>query len=600
MTNLRRLLGFIEPRWHKWGAVAFVSAFLIWSPAVRSEESAAEANVKARAARVVLRDHCAECHGGVEPEQGLSILDYDALLEGTYVVAEDVEHSIIWQRINDPDDPMPPPKKGKPLTDAEKQILREWIEGGAPRFPVDEYRKLISEHQVLTSIVNDLQKFQAADRPYIRYFSLLNLYNNSFDKRIGANSKNVDDDELNYARAALSLLLNSLSWKQKVALPAAIDASGITFRVDLRDYDWSDHNWVDLIKSPSAPYPYGVDVRFHQNGELAAIASRHYELRQGDHPASRTIPYVRVDWFINTASRGDLYNRLLKLPENVKSLERQLLEVDSEANFLRHQLHRAGLISSGVSQHNRLVERHETKYGAYWKSYDFSGSEGDRDLLKHPLGPEFPHNPFNQYAFKADGGEMIFNLPNGLQAYYLAGQDGNRITKGPTDIVEDKIGASGSVTVENAISCFACHDQGMKTFTDVVLNNHAFSGIEREAIRRIYPPSKQMDEMVQSDAERFQRAVRMAIEPWFPNGASAEPVSSVAKKYQREIQLEEAAVECGVRNTGAFAARIRQDSDLRREVGPLAEGRGIKRTNWERGVFKKVIREIEAGTPVGL
>jgi hypothetical protein len=109
-----------------------------------------------------------------------------------------------------------------------------------------------------------------------------------------------------------------------------------------------------------------------------------------------------------------------------------------------------------------------------------------------------------------------------------------------------------------------------------------------------------MDEIVKNDADRFQHAVRMAIEPWFPNGASAEPVSSVAQKYQREIQLEEAAVECGVRNTDAFAARIKQDRDLRREIGPLVEGREIKRINWERGVFKKVVREIEAGTPIGL
>ena len=56
---------------------------------------------------------------------------------------------------------------------------------------------------------------------------------------------------------------------------------------------------------------------------------------------------------------------------------------------------------------NRMVERHRSIHGAYWKSYDFAGSVGAQNIFNHPL--DFTH----------DGGEVIFNLPNGLQGYYL-------------------------------------------------------------------------------------------------------------------------------------------------------------------------------------
>ena len=83
---------------------------------------------------------------------------------------------------------------------------------------------------------------------------------------------------------------------------------------------------------------------------------------------------------------------------------------------------RAGFNNSGVSNHNRVVERHKSRYGAYWKSYDFAGSVGAQNILTHPLG------------FTHDGGEAIFNLPNGLQGYYLANASGFRLDEAPINI----------------------------------------------------------------------------------------------------------------------------------------------------------------------
>ena len=109
---------------------------------------------------------------------------------------------------------------------------------------------------------------------------------------------------------------------------------------------------------------------------------------------------------------------------------------------------------SGVSQNNRLIERHKSPYGSYWKSYDFGGNTGRQNLFEHPLGPGGGSD-----SFQHDGGEIIFTLPNGLQGYLLVDAAGKRIDKGPTSIVSDPKRPDRAVT--NGVSCMSCHYTGV-------------------------------------------------------------------------------------------------------------------------------------------
>ena len=54
----------------------------------------------------------------------------------------------------------------------------------------------------------------------------------------------------------------------------------------------------------------------------------------------------------------------------------------------------------------------------------------------------------------ATGGEMIFNLPNGLQGYFVALANGRRIDEAPNSIVTDKFAADK--TVRNGLAWPAC------------------------------------------------------------------------------------------------------------------------------------------------
>jgi hypothetical protein len=95
-------------------------------------------------------------------------------------------------------------------------------------------------------------------------------------------------------------------------------------------------------------------------------------------------------------------------------LEKQL-HIDVGENIRQERVARAGFNSSGVSRNNCLIERHPSPYGSYWRSYDFASSKGQQNLFAFPLGPGGEGN-----GSLPDGGEVIFSLPNGLNAFMPA------------------------------------------------------------------------------------------------------------------------------------------------------------------------------------
>ena len=146
---------------------------------------------------------------------------------------------------------------------------------------------------------------------------------------------------------------------------------------------------------------------------------------------------------------------------------------------------RAGFNSSGVSRNNRLIERHESGATVYWKSYDFAGNTGRQNLFALPLGPGDDNS-----SFQHDGGEIIFSLPNGLQAYFLTDGKGTRIDKGPTAIVSDP--RRPDRAVENGLSCMSCHARGMVEKADqvrphVLKNSAAFQRATVDSVTALYP-----------------------------------------------------------------------------------------------------------------
>jgi serine/threonine-protein kinase len=556
----------------------------------------------------VLKTYCYRCHGLRFEVEGFNVLNRDILLTKTpdeddqakYVVAGKPDDSLMWQRAGMKKD-MPPGKNPKPSA-AELDVFKKWIEAGAP-FPTTDRRKFVSEKDVYVIIRNDLRATPREDRRYRRYFSLANLHNNSFEQRVGKNCKNFDVADLRLARAGFAKLANSVSWKQEIVVPRIVDAgqAEIVLVVDLRDLGWDERNlWNEILKL----YPYGLKQDVSTDDELRELSKEVYEL------TGTVVPFVRVDWFIDTASRPPLYHTLLNLPATAAELERQL-KVNPDNDFLRDKLARAGFAESGVSTSNRLVDRHAALYGAYWKSYDFAKSEGTGNLFQFPLGPKFAQNPFPQQAFDHAGGELIFNLPNGLQGYLLVDTKGARIDKGPIEIVRDLKETSGSPEVVNGLSCMACHEHGMIRFKDTIRDGLAVFGDARLKVTRLFPKIDDMSRLLDKDEQRFMRSVDDAMGSFLKVGPDRardvksfpEPIGAIARHYQKDLELEDVAAELGIADPKELQTLIKLNPRLRElGLGPLMQGFAIKRTHWqslERSLspFQQTASELELGTP---
>jgi serine/threonine-protein kinase len=554
-------------------------------------------------ALAILKAHCYRCHGqDGSNEGGLAyVLDLKQLVERRKVVPGDVKKSRLLSRVSEGD--MPPEGEKSRPSSAEVAALKAWVEalGKSPlptpssAEPAERPRTFVSALDNWKAMRDHLRHVPPAARPFQRYFTFTHQHNNS----------KISERDLRQHHVALAKLLNSLSWRPAIVVPYPVDAARTVWVVDIRKLDWARHHlWHKVLGG----YPYGLKHDRHPQGGGFLQAAR------AVHQATGTwLPAVRADWFIATASRPPLYHDLLRLPETAGELEKQL-KVDVIENFRSNRMVRAGFTESGVSRSNRLVERHEGAYGAYWKSYDFKTSDGRGNLFAMPLGPVFKGHDNPQQVFVHDGGEIVFNLPNGLQGYLLVDGKDRRIDAGPTEVVRDKDETSGTVAVVNGLSCIACHQHGMKKdFVDGVRHGTRLRGRALEKVRRLYAPPAAMAKLLEDDEKRFLNALDRATGAFLKVGPDAnkdikefkEVLGPIARRYLlAEVNAADAALELGVKDRATLSTAIKTNDELRRlGLLPLVQGRSVKREVWEsrKGLispFQQVAHKLELGTPV--
>ena len=87
-----------------------------------------------RQVRPILAEHCFQCHGPDATKRGADLrLDVEAEAKISAIVAGVADDSELIRRIHatDPETVMPPASIGKPLSDVQKDVLRQWIQEGA-------------------------------------------------------------------------------------------------------------------------------------------------------------------------------------------------------------------------------------------------------------------------------------------------------------------------------------------------------------------------------------------------------------------------------------------------------------------------------------
>jgi mono/diheme cytochrome c family protein len=473
--------------------------------------------------QALLKSRCAGCHtyGQADPAGWGSVLDVSRMIDGDIIVPGDPAASRLFDRVAVAGN-MPP--SGPRLTGDELALIKQWITG--LKRPMGQP---LSDLDVLDQIAVDQLKLRDRSSDF-RYVSFANFVGES--RAVG---------EMDAVRQVFTFVLNSVSRKGALAEVPTIDEGGSIFRIRLSDLGWDEKIWDTLTSF----YPYC----------LRSNAAAHQALYTQLHTEA---PVVRGDWFLATATRSPLYDKLLDLPPSLDALAARLgIDISKDINHpgqvTPDNLLRVGFRRSSVALHNRMIERHLGTAGQYlWITYDFNANDGTGDLLANPLGPKSRDQQKFQHVFENTGGEAIFSLPNGLQGYMVVDGSGKKLSAAPITIVRDLHRRDG--VVANGLSCFGCHGatgllkprqtDEVETYGDTHIAQ--FLGRELDEISATYPRVLRPD-VFSTDATRY-RAISEASPggaPPLSDGADYAAYLTAIGQYESSLGFHGAAAEFG-------------------------------------------------------
>jgi hypothetical protein len=96
----------------------------------------------------ILKKHCADCHRPDRRKANLDLTSTAGFLaggdSGSVFKAGDPEHSLIYELVHKGE----MPRKGEPLTSAEQQTIRDWIQSGA-KFRAKPIKRTLHQHDII-------------------------------------------------------------------------------------------------------------------------------------------------------------------------------------------------------------------------------------------------------------------------------------------------------------------------------------------------------------------------------------------------------------------------------------------------------------------
>lgn len=372
----------------------------------------------------------------------------------------------------------------------------------------------------------------------------------------------------------LNFQVNSLSRESEFVPPRRINADLVA--VNYRDYNWPPEVWERLAKAD--PYFHqkakleedavvrtvwpggkqggkffeaGVYKERHKKGDVIDVAAGWLptkeitELREGTYSEA---PILRADWFINqTAVQADRvagYYDFLALGKKEADFE-NLIGADKETSRRVKKEIAAALARSGVTLKNRGIVRFQAITGAYWLTQDYKKSVDRQNVLRLlDLDREPP---------QGDASERYGTLPNGLFAFWLQNDKGERQDTAPDFIASDRQATGNDTRVHAGKSCITCHAEGIRPIDDYVrkiyrgsikLNSTDYDKFLR--LRQLY--LSDLEGNVKKDQQEYANAlVRLNGPKWTP-ALNARLYNRVWDVYAEEdLGPNEFARELGVK-----------------------------------------------------
>lgn len=480
-------------------------------------------------AKAILDKHCTACHNSGNALGNFGSLDdlSRLLLEGKYIEPGSAEKSLLI-KVMRPGGAMPPTGL---IKKDDIDIVADWINS----IPIEQFT-LIDIKDLFEAILRDaMTNVPVTDRTSTRYFSFHSIP-----------AASQSGPTLKIYQLALAKALNSISSAPSIVNPVKVDKQGLLYRINLRDLGVKTQTFDKFVGDF---YPFGLAVAKDLTIEKAAIVSQ--VVNETIRLLGTAQPLIRGDWFTATFALPVPYETFMELGSSRLDLDRRL-GINVNDNIREKQVWRSGFRDSGVAQHNRMIERHTQANGrAYWISYDFAESENAQSIFLNPLGPS---TVFETKVFEHDGGEIIWQLPNGLFGFYLALANGNKIHKGPLSIVSQPSGGHSQffTAIVNAISCMSCHDIGIikkrDEIRDYVTSQIPGMFTERELnlVRDLYPAWSETDQKIDADNAAYVQALKELGLDSRRNANLPDVINSVFELYNLNLTRSVVAKELGI------------------------------------------------------
>lgn len=286
-------------------------------------------------------------------------------------------------------------------------------------------------------------------------------------------SQSGRSSDLDVFRYGVTKALNSISTNPKIVRLNPIDPAQTVYNFNPSDFRLNDNDINLILRGPGAEQ--GVQ-------------------RIGDSIL------IKADWLVYSITRPEIYDLIMRIPNDVGSLERQLGITPNSPRI-------SGEVPSGHSEvtfERRTLIRIPIDVGGepggyYWRSVDY-------------------------FQFLT-AGEFFFSLPNGLQGYMLSGfANQHRIDAQPfvaTDRNRAQDGLNRCVGNEptcgyviNGESCITCHANGVKLSKSV----HSVQGGTQQ----------DFENLIAEDGQRFSRALSLM---GFDN-VGTEPILATLKAFR--------------------------------------------------------------------
>jgi hypothetical protein len=308
---------------------------------------------------------------------------------------------------------------------------------------------------------------------------------------------------------AINKGINGLSTAAGLFKAVPIDANNTIYRFDLRDENMTPAEWT-LIENAE---PLNFESFTTLGLQIKTLS------------ATRKA-WLHAENFLFTSHGGvdqSIYYNILGIPTDLTQFQTGIGVNFAGAQQNDFQAHFIGFNGSPIAENkNRLLTRVPSRDGYYWQTFDIDTTPlSTKNLFQFPLLAASG----GQAIYTPDASEIIYSLPNQMQAYALFTAAGSRLDVAALDVVRDNL-TPFDPTIINAISCSRCHNQGMITATDqvgadILQNGSQFVANDVSLVGALYRSAAENTATFTTDTTTFSNTLAALNIP----AASADPIS---------------------------------------------------------------------------